>query len=171
MKTSALGFQFKSVAFAALLFCVALGARSAPAAVPETPHYTVTFDAQTRQVAVRLCLAQAHDVVHFAADSGWAMRFIDAIRRSGEGSIEKEGDGWRASQWHAGECLAYARRHRRDRARDKVDVGWQMGDDLVAAPQLWLLRVDGDLPKRRSTSRCQRAGRSPRRGAPQVTPP
>ncbi len=145
MHSRALDFPLNMLSFAAFLFGIALGVNHAAAAVPETPHYTVTFDAQRRHAAVRLCLTQAHDTVHFAADSGWAMRFIDATRRSGEGSIETEGDGWRALHWRAGECLEYGADIGAIARSDKVDVGWQMGDDLVAAPQLWLLRVDGDL--------------------------
>lgn len=137
---------FPLVALPAL---VVLLSGPAVASVAETPQYSATFDAQTSRVAVKLCLGQAHDVARFAADSGWAMRFVDGVSRSGAGGVEIDGDGWRAPRWRAGECLAYKADIGAIARSDKIDVGWKMGDDLVAAPQLWLLRVDGDAGEAR----------------------
>lgn len=134
----------KTFSIAALMLCACFVSDAAAAGAPETPHYTATFDAQTRQAMVRLCLAQAHDAVHFDADSGWAMRFVGAITRSGGGDVVAQDAGWLAAHWRAGECLSYTADIGAIAHSDKIDVGWQMGDDLVAAPQLWMLRADVD---------------------------
>jgi len=108
----------------------------------DSPHYTVTFDAQTQSAGVRLCLAQQHASVDFAADSGWAMRFATELKRDSGAAVEAGEVGWTARDWHAGECLAYRADLRAIAAEHKPDVGWQMGADFIAAPQLWLLRPD-----------------------------
>jgi hypothetical protein len=112
----------------------------------------VTFDAQTQSVAVRLCLAQAHTRVVFAADSGWAMRFISDVKRADAGApsaakVDSDDNGWHARDWRAGECLSYRADLHAIAQEHKPDVGWQMGEDFIAAPQLWLLRPDaqGDV--------------------------
>ena len=108
-------------------------------------RYAVTFDAQAQSVAVRLCLAQARARVAFAADSGWAMRFISDVERSGAGArdvakVDSDAAGWHADGWRAGECLSWRADLRAIAQERKPDVGWQMGEDFIAAPQLWLLR-------------------------------
>jgi hypothetical protein len=109
------------------------------------PNYAVTFDAQTQSVAVQLCLADAHAKVAFAADSGWAMRFISDVKRGDAGSpgvakVDSDDSGWHAANWRAGECLSWRADLRAIAQEHKPDVGWQMGEDFIAAPQLWLLR-------------------------------
>lgn len=119
-----------------------LAVDAALAATPEAPRYAVTFDATSHMATVRLCLAQAHDAVRIAADSDWAMHFVSGIARSSGAAVDKGQEGWRAARWQAGECLSYAADIGAIASANKVDVGWQMGEDLVAAPQLWLLRVE-----------------------------
>ncbi|HSE13791.1 MAG TPA: hypothetical protein VLB69_14255, partial [Rudaea sp.] len=140
----------RSLACAALLASAAsAGARSPEAGNGrgEAPHYAAAFDAQTQSADVQLCLPQAHASVTFAADSGWAMRFISAVKRAGGAAADAAnvtaGDGaWRANDWHAGECLSYRADLHAIAQERKPDVGWQMGGDFIAAPQLWLLRAD-----------------------------
>jgi len=110
----------------------------------ETPHYAVIFDAPNQRVNVRLCLAEAHAHVRFAADSEWAMRFVGDVRRGGGSSPDANDSGWTAADWRAGECLSYRADIGAIAAQHKQDIGWKLGQDLVSAPQLWLLRVDGD---------------------------
>jgi hypothetical protein len=124
---------------AGLLLALAL---CAPARAQDAPRYTVTLAAGARQAQVRLCLAEAHAHVAFAADSGWAMRFIDAVARDGDGSVAATGRGWSANAWKAGECLRYQANLQAIAQEHKPDVGWQLGSDFIAAPQLWLLRPD-----------------------------
>jgi hypothetical protein len=124
------------------LSALLLATKFAIAAPLEMSEYKVKFDAPTRVAMVRLCLPQAHENVRFAADSAWAMRFVSELARSGSGAVETDDGGWRAKQWRAGECLSYRADIGAIAKSDKIDVGWQMGEDLVAAPQLWLLRVD-----------------------------
>jgi hypothetical protein len=144
----------RGLACAVLLACAAAAHAQAPADRPgavehrETPPtYAVTFDAQTQSAAVQLCLANEHAKVVFAADSGWAMRFISDVRRGDAGSVnaakvESNDSGWQASDWRAGECLSWRADLRAIAQQHKPDVGWQMGEDFIAAPQLWLLRPD-----------------------------
>ena len=112
------------------------------AAVQDAPKYSVVFDAQKTELAVKLCLAQAHARVTFAADSDSAMRFIHDAQR-GDGRSLETGDGeWMADDWRAGECLSYRADLAAIAAQHDSDIGLRLGDDLVSAPQLWLLRPD-----------------------------
>jgi len=135
----------RSLACAALLACVA-EAQAQDGPGREVPaHYTVTFDAQTQSVDVQLCLSQAQTKVAFAADSGWAMRFISDVKRVDAGvpsaaKVDSDDSGWHAADWRAGECLSWRADLRAISQEHKPDVGWQMGEDFIAAPQLWLLR-------------------------------
>ncbi len=113
-----------------------------PALADDGPRYSVMFDAQAQSAGVRLCLARQHASVEFAADSGWAMRFATQLRRDSGAVVEAGEGGWTARDWHAGECLTYQADLRAIAAEHKPDVGWQMGADFIAAPQLWLLRPD-----------------------------
>jgi len=109
----------------------------------EMPRYAAVFDAPNQRMNVRICLDAAHARVRFAADSEWAMRFVSDVRRSDDRALEADDDGWNARDWRAGECLGYRADIGAIAAQHKQDIGWKLGDDLVAAPQLWLLRVDG----------------------------
>jgi hypothetical protein len=112
------------------------------AVAQDAPKYSVAFDAQKLELAVKLCLAHAHARVTFAADSKWAMRFIHDAQRS-NGRTPDVGDGeWTAGGWRAGECLSYRADLAAITAQHDSDVGLRLGDDLVSAPQLWLLRPD-----------------------------
>jgi len=71
------------------------------------------------------------------------MRFVGAVRRGGR-ALNANDSGWIAADWRAGECLSYQGDIGAIAAQHKQDIGWKLGDDLVAAPQLWLLRVDGE---------------------------
>jgi hypothetical protein len=123
-----------------LLLCLLLLALPLHA---EMPRYTVAFDAQSQRADVRLCLDQAHANMRFAADSEWGMRFVSDVRRDGGRALDQDDDSWSAGDWQAGECLHYHADIGAIAAQHKQDIGWKLGDDLVAAPQLWLLRVDG----------------------------
>lgn len=122
----------------------------APAATQEQPRYAVTFDAETKIATVRLCLRLARGEVEFHADSNWAMRFVSGLRRTSGAAIVAADSSWRAAGWQAGECLDYHADLRAIASERKPDVGWQLGDDLVAAPELWLLQadLDGSAPAR-----------------------
>jgi hypothetical protein len=115
---------------------------SLPASAAELPHYRVAFDAQTLKANVELCLPKAQSEATFTADSDWAMRFIRDVRRGGGRAVDPGDSAWIASDWQAGECLTYRADIGAIAAQHKPDVGWRLGDDLVAAPQLWLLRAD-----------------------------
>jgi len=139
----------RDLACAALLGCVAVARAQAPAIDDRAgvPHYSVSFDAQSQSAAVRLCLAHDYAKVAFAADSGWATRFISDVKRvhagpSNAAKIESDDNGWHAADWRAGECLSWRADLRAIAQEHKPDVGWQMGEDFIAAPQLWLLRPD-----------------------------
>lgn len=109
----------------------------------EMPRYAVAFDAPRERADVQLCLDQARANVRFAADSEWGMRFVSDVHRDGGRALDQDDDSWRAKDWQAGECLHYRADIGAIAAQHKQDIGWKLGDDLVAAPQLWLLRADG----------------------------
>jgi hypothetical protein len=125
--------------FAAVLFGAAFAASGADA--PDPPQYAVRFDASSQRADVRLCLAGQHARVHFAADSAWAMRFVDDVQRE-HGIATAADGGWNADDWQRGECLRYRADLGAIARERKPDVGWQIGGDFIAAPQLWLLRPD-----------------------------
>src|SRR5207342_3458256 len=93
-----------------------------------------------------------HAKAGFAADSGWATRFISDVKRVSANApdaakVDSDDNGWHAVDWRAGECLSYRADLHAIAQEHKPDVGWQMGEDFIAAPQLWLLRADaqGDV--------------------------
>lgn len=108
----------------------------------EAPQYRAVFDAATKSMRVQACLREAHARVSFAADSSWAKRFVTDVARESGGSLTAEENGWSGKDWRAGECLGYRADLAAIAAEDQSDVGWRSGEDLVAAPQLWLLRAD-----------------------------
>lgn len=134
-----LGFNSPSWTFFSGLSILLLSTLSVAA---EAPQYQATFDAAASAMRVRLCLRDAHARVTFAADSAWAKRFIDDIARDGERPLVAEESGWSATDWHAGECLTYRADLAAIAAEHKPDIGWRIGEDIVAAPQMWLLRAD-----------------------------
>ena len=107
----------------------------------QMPRYVAVFDAATQRMNVQLCLDQPHDHVRFVADSDWAMRFVSDVQRGGR-ALDTGDEGWTADRWQAGECASYRADIGAIAAQHKQDIGWKLGDDLVAAPQLWLLRPD-----------------------------
>lgn len=125
-----------------LFACMSALLAGAAAHAADAPRYTVSVDAQSFQAHVELCLAQAHAQLSFGADSAWAMRFIHEAQRSGAAPLQAGDDEWRAPDWHAGECLSYRADLAAIAAAHDQDVGWRIGDDIVTAPQLWLLRPD-----------------------------
>ncbi len=122
-------------------------AAAIPACADDVPNYSVRFDAKSQNLSVRLCLAHAHASVVFDADSEWAMRFVHGVRRDSGRAVTTDDGDWIAADWHAGECLAYRADLGAIVATHERDSGWRLGDDLVTAPQLWLLRPDaqGDV--------------------------
>ncbi len=117
---------------------------SAPAfgAAGEEPQYRAVFDAATHHVQVRVCPRDARANVSFAADSGWAKRFVADLARDSGGALTADAEGWSARDWRAGECRGYRADLAAIAAERKPDVGWRAGKDIVVAPQLWLLRDD-----------------------------
>jgi M61 glycyl aminopeptidase len=108
----------------------------------DAPHYELHFEAQTQMLSVRLCLAKAHAIVEFAADSETAMHYLHDLQRSGGDGVEAGSAAWSSGHWRAGECLNYSADLGAIANANEQDVGWRLGDDLVSAPQLWLLRPD-----------------------------
>lgn len=121
---------------------LALTAALAHAAADDAPHYAVSFDATTSSAQVQLCLAYAHARVRFDADSSGAMRYVRDLRRDSGRALDSTDRSWVASDWRAGECLSYRADLGAIADAHQPDVGWRIGTDLVAAPQLWLLRPD-----------------------------
>src|SRR5580765_1020468 len=130
--------------FRSLIFPVLLSMLLPPvlAAAREAPQYRAIFDAASQSIRVRVCLGDAHAQVTFTADSQWAKRFVADIARGDQRPLADGEDGWSARDWRAGECLSWRADLAAIAAQDKADIGWRMGEDIVVAPQLWLLRAD-----------------------------
>ncbi len=124
------------------LMLAALLGTAMRAQAQDAPYYELHFDAKTLGLSVRLCLAQAHTQVIFAADSAMAMQYLHDVKRSDGQTLQTSDASWSAAHWSAGECLAYRADLAAIVAMHQQDVGWRLGDDLISAPQLWLLRPD-----------------------------
>jgi hypothetical protein len=124
-----------------ILIALLLLFSSGRAHADEAPQYSLHYDAQTRTMQVALCLAQAAPALRFSGDDS-VPRNVDALLRSSGGALEADGDGWRARNWHAGECLRYSAnlgriadaQARRSRLRARA---------TITDPAGWLLLVDG----------------------------
>jgi len=117
-----------------------LGASAAMA--QDAPNYSLQLAEDGSSTDVRLCMSQPHDAIVFAADSRDAMKFVANVARTSGQSVEKSADGWSAKNWRANECLTYRVDLDAIGASHDTDVGFQLGDDRVAAPQLLMLRPD-----------------------------
>lgn len=107
----------------------------------EAPQYTLRYDAQARTMQVALCLASASPSLRFSGDDS-APRNIDAPLRSSGGAVERDGDGWRARDWRAGECLRYVADLGRI-ADAQARRGTVRARATITDPAAWLLMVDG----------------------------
>jgi len=123
-----------------LLVSIAL-MRMAIASPLEVPKYFVEFDQQMARADVKLCLDRAHARVEFAPDSPRAMRYLSGMLRSGAGELDTTSSPWRASNWHAGECLAYTADIGAI-ADQHSDSGTRYGSNIVTDPQHWLVHAD-----------------------------
>src|SRR6185312_6696782 len=106
-------------------------------------QYSLRYDATTETMAVRLCVPRAAERMHFSADRG-ASRFVDALTRENAPVPVRDDHGWTATDWRAGECLAYRVALGRIADDGRRGGGAHRGGALTSDPGLWLLRPDGD---------------------------
>jgi len=139
----ALGRRLACTVRPVLLVSIAL-MRMAIASPPEVPKYFVVFEQQMARADVKLCLDRAHSQVKFAPDSPRAMRYFSDMRRSGPGELDTASPPWRARNWQAGECLAYAADIGAI-ADQHSDSGTRYGSNIVTDPQHWLLHADAQV--------------------------
>jgi M61 glycyl aminopeptidase len=128
---------------AMFVLAFACSARAAPAS------YLLRYDAPTRMLAIDACLADTAGSVRFVLDGGDGEGLGSFVRDSGA-ALEREGNAWRAPHWRAGECLHYRAALGRIATAARMR-GVAMGEDVVTAPQRWLLRVEpgaGDVEVR-----------------------
>jgi M61 glycyl aminopeptidase len=122
--------------------CAVMLMATSSAVAQDAPRYSLQLADDGASGGVRLCLAQPHETVVFAADSDNAMKFVSAITRTSGRSVAQGSNTWSAADWQAGECLAYRVDLDAIGAAHDTDVGFRLGDDRVAAPQLLFLRPD-----------------------------
>ncbi len=104
-------------------------------------HYDLDYDAGTRTLQVSLCLDRAAALRRFAGDAS-APSKVEGVGRSGEGRVQRDGDGWSARDWRAGECLRWRVDPGRIAARE--DRGRRTTPDAaITDPGGWLLMADG----------------------------
>jgi len=118
-----------------------LSATADPVAVRQVPQYTLHYDAPSETLAVRLCLPNPAQSVHFSADDD-APKYIEGMSRDNAAAPKRDGEGWIATDWHAGECLAYRAALGRIVDSGRRSGAARHGKSLVLDPTLWLLRVD-----------------------------
>ncbi len=125
-----------------LSLIVLLAAPAAVVTAADAPRYELRLAEQGARIDMRLCLAQAHATVEFAADSHPALRYLSAVQRERNAPLSPGESGWMARDWHAGECLAYRVDLDAIAQANDTDLGWRLGEDRVSAPQLFMLRPD-----------------------------
>ena len=104
----------------------------------DVPKYFVAFDASMTNAQVRLCLDHARAHVGFAPDSPRALRYLSAAQRSTGGQLDTTASPWQATNWLAGECLAYTADIGAI-ADQHSDAGTRYGSTIVTDPQHWLV--------------------------------
>jgi len=132
--------------------CALLPAVAGLAAAAEPAQYVLHYDADARTMQVSLCLDRAAPLQRFVGD-GSAPEHVDALARSSGLPLQRDGDGWSARDWRAGECLrwradlgriadANARRSPLRASETITDPGgW-----LLAAPDVAAAEARVDLP-------------------------
>lgn len=128
---------FKSALRLLLVVSLTRGAMASPV---ELPKYFVTFDAPMAHADVKLCLDRPHARVEFAPDSPRGMRYLSAMKRSGEGKLDTSGSPWQAGNWHAGECVEYTADIGAITDQHS-DSGTRYGNNIATDPQHWMLRA------------------------------
>ncbi|HEU4663863.1 MAG TPA: hypothetical protein VFS55_07520 [Dokdonella sp.] len=79
---------------------------AAIAAGREPAHYTLRYDARSRTMQASLCLDQGAPRRRFAGDAS-APGHVEDLARSSGAPLQRDGDGWIARDWRAGECLRW----------------------------------------------------------------
>jgi hypothetical protein len=125
----------------ALIAAFLLSATGEPVAARQVPQYTLHYDAGSEMLAVRLCLPNAAASVHFSADDE-APKYVEGLSRDHAPAPTRDDEGWLATDWRAGECLAYRAALGRIVDSGHRSGGARHGKSLVLDPTLWLLRVD-----------------------------
>lgn len=107
----------------------------------ETAHYDLRYDPALRAMRISLCLDRASPSQRFAGDVSAPAKVEDVVRSSG-GTVQRDGDGWSARDWRAGECLRWradlGRIADRDGGRRRVAA-----DVAITDPGGWLLMASG----------------------------
>lgn len=116
-------------------------ALAATAHAGDAAHYALRYDAAARTLHASLCLDRAAPLRHFAGD-GSAPSKVEELVRSGGGSVQRDGDGWSARDWHGGECLRWRADLGRIAERDNGRLRGQ-ADVVITDPGGWLLMADG----------------------------
>ncbi len=106
------------------------------------PRYELRLNDAGNSVAATLCLSAAHASVTFSADSTDAMKYVSGLHRDDGKSVTASDAAWIANGWRANECLHYEVDLDAIAAAHDPDIGYRLGDDRVAAPQLLLLQPD-----------------------------
>jgi hypothetical protein len=118
----------------AVALLLALPAQAAP-----RWHFEARLPAEDAPLVVSACSDRALTTVRFAAGDG-AGRDLRTASRSGNGTLEREGDALVARDWRAGECLSTEVDLVAAAERDRYGLGRRAGHFLRVAPQRWLWR-------------------------------
>lgn len=113
---------------------------SARATGGDTPHYTLRYDAARRTMQVALCLGDAAPRVRFSGDAD-AAPYLGKPTRERAPPLLRDGDGWVAAGWQAGECLHYRAALGRLAAAQRHRGVALPSDTVITDPQQWLLQV------------------------------
>ncbi|MGN6520562.1 MAG: M61 family metallopeptidase [Dokdonella sp.] len=87
-------------------WCILLPFAAALAAAGEPAQYALRYDAASRTMQASLCLDRAAALQRFAGDAS-APGHVEGLTRSSGASLQRDGDGWSARDWRAGECLRW----------------------------------------------------------------
>ena len=106
-------------------------------------QYRLDFASNPLELAVRVCLREAHPSVRFVLPERDAARHLVDATRDPDRALERKGNVLRAHDWRDGECLAYRADLRGVAAGGTRGPRPRDGADLLLPTRAWLWRPAG----------------------------
>lgn len=109
------------------------------------PQYRLRYDGTHQSMDVTVCPGTAAAERRFNLDYGADANLSD-VKRSGDGDLDADAQGYSAQRWGADECLSYRADLAKVATKRRPDEGWRIGDDLLTAPSQWLVTTRAAEP-------------------------
>jgi hypothetical protein len=105
--------------------------------------YRVEVAESLASAQVAVCVAAAREWLVFRAADSRAQDYVAELTRADGATLELDGGTVSVRDWNAGECLSYRVDVAALAAARRSGLGWNVGGDLLIAPDAWLLRPRG----------------------------